>query len=63
MGVVPESAPIDANYLRELAEFRIGPLIARVTGLGSSLSRVARADRLGSFDAKWADELGVKELD
>ena len=62
IGGSTRSTPIDPNYLRELAEYRIGPLISRVLGLGFSIGRVNKSDRLGSFDPKWSAELGVKEL-
>jgi hypothetical protein len=58
----PEAISIDPQYLRDLADYRLRPKISRVMGLGFSLGRVAKADRLGSFDATWASELGVKEL-
>tara|TARA_R110002049_G_scaffold4601_5_gene32088 strand:+ start:130502 stop:131641 length:1140 start_codon:yes stop_codon:yes gene_type:complete len=57
-----QTKAIDSKYLRELAEYRLRPLIDRVLGLGFSLSRVTKAERLGSFDSTWAAELGVKQL-
>ena len=57
-----EAISIDSQYLRDLAKYRIGPKISRIIGLAFSLGRVAKADRLGTFDATWASELGVKEL-
>ena len=57
-----EPVSIDPQYLRDLAEFRLQPKVARIMGLGYSLGRVAKAERLGTFDATWASELGVKQL-